>query len=426
MRVIAFRLLLFLTAALTGCTGLKGISADDSLYVGHEISFVGSRERESGLSQLANEPVRPQPNPRFLWMRPALSRNNMLREKTKKKKFWRNKVANPVLLSHTNPVQCAAAIQNRIFHAGYFNNVVTVDTVLKGQRKVAFRYTILLHTPYRFASVVFPVPSTDILQQIHDGKEASLLRRGDVYSLDAVKQERVRIDRLLKEKGYIYFNPEFITVRVDTVTGDHQVNAEIIVKSETPPESKVPYIIRKVFIHDDHVLEETAPDTLQVENCFLISQHHALKFNALSRGLFLRPGEVYAYSNYMHTIRYMNDLPVIRNSSIKFLSNSKSDSLDVMLYLSQRKRYAYTAEFNAVVRSTNYFGPGVLFSYTDRNQHKGAELLKVDLRGRFEVQIVDGEVNPAYELGLKSTTDCHSFIRRYSSALQKKVYPRRT
>ena len=34
---------------------------------------------------------------------------------------------------------------------------------------------------------------------------------------------------------------------------------------------------------------------------------------------------------------------------MKFLADRDTDSLDVMLYLSQRKRHAYTAEFNAVI-----------------------------------------------------------------------------
>jgi outer membrane protein insertion porin family len=80
-------------------------------------------------------------------MRPSMARNNMLSKKAKKKKFWKNKISEPVLLSQTNPAQVAVAIQNRLFHNGYFRSVVTYDTLLINDRKAKF------HTPSRCMSL---------------------------------------------------------------------------------------------------------------------------------------------------------------------------------------------------------------------------------------------------------------------------------
>ncbi len=79
--------------------------------------------------------LKPEPSNKFLWMRPALARNNMLSEKAKKKKFWKTKISDPVLLSQTKPGQVSAAIQNRVFHNGYFHNTVEFDTLRVGNRK---------------------------------------------------------------------------------------------------------------------------------------------------------------------------------------------------------------------------------------------------------------------------------------------------
>jgi outer membrane protein assembly factor BamA len=126
----------------------------------------------------------------------------------------------------------------------------------------------------------------------------------------------------------------------------------------------------------------------------------------------------------MHTIRYMNGLPIVRNANIRFSRYADTDELDMMLYLSQRKRFAYSAEANAIFRSTNYFGPGVLFSYTDRNLKKGSEMLKVNLRGRFEVQLVDGEINPAYELGLEFNYQLPRFYPSFLANMGKASLPK--
>lgn len=420
---ITSRLILLLLLFATGCTGLKTISTGDPLYIGSEVKLSGW-ENKKKLTPIIKDVLKPKPNNRFLWMRPAVARNNMLSDKARKKKFWRNKIASPVLLSHASPIQIMSAIQNRMFHQGYFHNIVAFDTIRIGKRKAKYKYTITLREPYRFEAIEFPKPSNDLTQKINSSREESLLKKGDIYTLEAVKNERIRIDRSLKESGYIYFNPEFITVKADSITGNHQINADVTIKPETPPESRKPYTIRKIFIHDDHVLDNTKADTLQFSNYYLISQHKALRLAALQQGIFLKPNELYSRSNYLQTIRYMNELPIIRNANIKFIPQAKTDSLDVVLYLSQRKRYAYSAELNAIFRSTNYFGPGVVFSFTDRNRNLGSEMLKINLRGRVEVQIVDGEFNPAYELGLEVNYRLPRFYPMFLFNSAKKSLPK--
>jgi outer membrane protein insertion porin family len=393
-------LLLLILLALAGCTGMRYIKSTDPLFVGSEIKIKEEKAPKKKLTLIAKDVVKPAPNSKFFWMRPGLARYNMLSDSAKVKKFWKKKITAPVLLSHVKPTQVMTAMQNRLFHNGYFQNSVAYDTILVGKRKAKYVYTITLHEPYTIDTVLFPKPTNDLTQKIYEEKDYSVLIKGDVYSLDAVKNERTRIDRDLKEKGYIYFSPEFLLFKADTVTGVHQLRAELTIKPETPPESRKPYTIGKFYIHDDNALLDTKPDTSQYGPYFLISRKNNLKFDALQKGIFIRPGETYNRSDYLHTIRYMNDLPIIRNANMKFATVGQTDTLDAYLYLSQKKRNAYSAEFNTVFRSTNYFGPGIIFSYTDRNVAKGAEMLKINLRGSIEMQIVDGQINPAYELGL--------------------------
>jgi outer membrane protein insertion porin family len=424
IRSILYKVIIIAVVLLSGCTGMKNITVDDPLYVGHEISYTIKDKKNKRLTNTIRGIIKPEPNNTFLWMHPSLARNNMLSEKGKKKKFWKNKISDPVLLSQVKPTQVAAAIHNRIFHKGYFQNSVEFDTVHMGERKVKYEYTITLGEPYRFESILFPKPTNDLTQKINSYQPESLLIKGGIYTLETVQSERIRIDKNLKESGYIYFNPEFITVKADSVTGDHKINAEVTIKPETPPESRRAYTIRKIFIHDDYTLDNTLGDTLQFDNYYLISQQKALRFDALAQGIFLKPGERYSRSNYMHTIRYLNELPIIRNTTVKFSPYPTTDSLDVTLYLSQRKRYAYSAEFNAIFRSTNYFGPGIIFSVTDRNRNRGSEMLKVDLRGRFEVQIVDGQINPAYEMGLEVNYRLPRFYPAFLFNTAKKSLPK--
>jgi outer membrane protein assembly factor BamA len=410
--------------ALPGCTGMRYITAADPLLIGSELGFSAQDAKDKKLASEIKGLLKPAPNNTFLWMRPALARYNMLSDSAKTKKFFKSKITAPVLLSQAIPQLIVRTVQDRVFHNGYFDGTAVFDTIRIGRRKAKLYYTITLHEPYKIESATFPSPQSDLTKAINEGKDESMLHKGDVYTLEAVKSERNRIDRDLKESGYIYFSPDFIFLKADTVTGDHQVHIDITVKPETPPESRMAYTIRKVFIHDDHLLEDIVTDTLQIENYYLISRNKALQFNALKQGIFLKPDSIYSRSNYMHTIRYFNDLPVIRNANIKFLPYGDTDQLDVLLFLSQRKRFAYTAEFNTLFRSTNYFGPGTIFSYSDRNANKGAELLKLDLRASFEMQIVDGDINPAYELGASINYTLPRFFPKFLFNTAQKSLPK--
>ncbi|HEY5748013.1 MAG TPA: BamA/TamA family outer membrane protein [Chryseolinea sp.] len=425
-RSVAHGLISFLVLVLTGCTGMKHISSGDPLYVGHTIEFTPPSRESKNLMPFIKDVLKPQPNNQFLWMRPALARYMMLSDSARSRKFWKNKIDKPVLLSHTKPTQVAAAIHNRVFHNGYFNNTVHYDTIRIGNRKAKYRYTITLREPYRYDSVLFPKPHNDLLQKINATKAESLLKPGDIYTLDAVKNERARIDLQLKENGYLYFNPEFITLKADSVTGVHKLKAEVTIKPETPPESRIPYTIRNIYIHADHVREDASTDTVASGNYYLIAQNKDLSLRAIQNGIFFKPGELYTTSNYLHSVRYLNELPIVQNATVKFVPRGDKGTLDAVFYLSQRKRLAYSAEFNTVFRSTNYFGPGVIFSYTDRNVKRGAEMLKINLRGRVEVQISEGSVNPAYELGLEGNYTVPRFYPAFLFKWGEKRLPKTT
>ena len=317
------------------------------------------------------------------------------------KKFWRKKITPPVILSETNPGIAASTLRNRIQHEGYFSNKITYDTTGSGDKKAGYRFTVDLHQPYLLGTITFPKPDDDLSTKISESRELTLLQSGDVYSLSTIKQERVRIDKYLKENGYLYFNPEFLLIQADSMSNDHRINLSIVVKPTTPPESRTPFTIKNIYLHDGYDFKGQQPDTIENEGIFLIDSDHDIKYKALRNGLFMKPGDLYSTSGMTQTMRYINNLPIIRSSSIKFIQHEGEDQLDALLHFGKRKQFAYTAELNTVFRSTNYFGPGVVLSFVNRNVKHVANQLQVNLRGRFEVQIADGEVNPAYELGLE-------------------------
>ncbi len=415
-------LLIMIVLIAVGCTGLKDISQDDPLFVGNEYKLIeGSSKAQRAINQ-ADAKIQPKPNTRFLWMRPALARYHTLSDSAKNKKFWKRKVSEPVLLSQVQPEQVSRVLSNRVYHNGYFHNQVTFDTVRVGRKKAKYRYTIEMNQPYRLGTVKFPTGSDDLATKIRNSQDQTLLQSGDLYSLETIKAERSRISDFLKEYGYLYFNPEFIFLQADSVSEDHTVNISLKVKPSIPPESRTAYTIGRIYTHNDYSLTDYTPDTLNLDPFIYLSTKHDLEPKAIHRGIFLKPGEPYAETDHSNTLRYLNRLPIIQSATIRFVQGEEKDQLNTLIYLTKRKQYAYTMEFNTIFRSTNYFGPGAIFSYTNRNVNGSAEQLKINLRGRFEMQIADGKINPAYELGLELNYVIPK-LKPHIPTLQERRYP---
>ncbi len=423
MKRYQFYCCLFLIITSYGCSGLKNISSENPLFIGNEFKLVdGGKKARRSIREATNQ-LQPVPNGQFLWTRPALASYNMLSDSGKTKKFWKNKIEEPVKLSHTQPHQASNTLVNRIFHEGFFNNSVTFDTIRIGKKKAKISYSITFNEPFRFGSIVFPEPDDDLTKNIGLSQQSSLLKTGDLYSLESIKNERKRIDNFLKEHGYIYFNPEFIFLEADSVSDDHLVNIKVLVKPDTPPESRIPYTIGKIYLLDDYNLYNYSPDTLDLNPFFLLSEKNNLKFEALKRGVFLEPGQLYSKTKHLQTIRYLNNLSIVRSTSMKFSTGEQKDQLNTILYLTKNKRHAYSAEVNTIFRSTNYFGPGAILSYTNRNARNGGEQLKINLRGRIEMQIAEGTINPAYELGLEVNYRVAGLYPAFLKNLEKRGLP---
>lgn len=82
----------------------------------------------------------------------------------------------------------------------------------------------------------------------------SLLKVGNPYDLDVIKAERERIDARLKEKGYFYFNPDYILAKVDSSKGDHEVKIRLVIKDDTPVKAMTSYKIDKIFVYPNYSL----------------------------------------------------------------------------------------------------------------------------------------------------------------------------
>ena len=76
----------------------------------------------------------------------------------------------------------------------------------------------------------------------------SLLKKGDNFNVTVLEAERQRISTLLRDNGYYYFRPEYITYQADTVRTPGKVSLKVVSSNNVPREALRPWNIGNITV----------------------------------------------------------------------------------------------------------------------------------------------------------------------------------
>jgi len=224
---------------IASCTGVGKIGENNYLYTGYDIKIDSTNylsdpaAAKAELKSLINN----KPNHRFLWMRPRLLMYTIVPEPKKDRgvKYWlKNKYGEPPsLLADFNLQNSVATFENRLQNRGNFN-ARTKYEVKYGKKTAKVRFDVSPGLPYTIRSVEYPEGVTGIASEINKLYSGSVIRPDKTYLLKDFEKERKRIDGLLKEKGYYYFNPDYLIFNADTTPGSRSIDVALAVKPDAP------------------------------------------------------------------------------------------------------------------------------------------------------------------------------------------------
>lgn len=425
-----FTVWLLILCLAASCSTTKYLKEGEELYTGAELKFKTEKKikNKGDLKGELEDVLKPKPNSSFLGFRYKLYLYNLsYRVKNKKIKNWLTKKGEaPVLFSQVQPQTIAEILQNRLFNHGFFK--AKVDTNLIREKKtVKVRYLLNVTAPYTIKEVIFPSGNSDLEKGIRAARDSSLLKAGDNYDLDILKQERERIDSRLKNNGFFYFNPEYILFKADTTEGQHLVNIYVSVKKETPEESKKIYSIGDIYLYSDYTLEK---DSAYKNGPFkLIKGIHyqlgdtAFKPKTILRSVFLKPGSTYNRNDHNMTLKRLNNLGTFKFVNMRFIeADTTSDKLNTFIYLTPLPKKSLRLELQAVSKSNNFVGPAFIASLRNRNFMKRAGQLTLNLNSGYETQIGAKTGFNSYEVGGEVKLSVPRFITPWPIGYESKLY----
>lgn len=406
--------LLTLLLAGQGCSNLKYLEEGQELYTGSKFHFE-QEEKISGLGKVEAElesVMRPEPNQTFLGMRTRLWLYNIAGEPTGKgiRHLLRNRLGRPpVLFEQVSVPRTSRLMENRLHNLGFFDASVSYEIMRKPQ-KASVDYRVFLRPAYTI-EVLHPMEGADSLSAIiRASMDESLIRAGEPYRLETLKEERVRINQVLKRQGYFYFHPDFLLFRADTTLGGRSVEVSPALKPDNPPQASRAYRIRNVYVYADYLLagegEGAGLDTLEVrEGLYVFDREKQFKPGMLANAIFLKRGELYDVDNHDRTMNHLLGLGIFKFVNIRF-EETMLDSLpalDVRLLLTPVEKKSINAEILGIARSNHFAGPGVNVNFSNRNALGGAEQLRFSTNASLETLIARNQ-NPAnsVEAGLEA------------------------
>lgn len=406
-----------------GCSNTKYLPEGELLYTGGSVTIKDSVIKKSEKKELEKELeglLRPKPNNGFLGLRPKLWFYNIAGEPKKQKgfRYWlRTKVGEPpVLFSKVDLDYNASVLRNFTENRGYFKTRVSADSTAKNKRATA-EYTVTPKKQYTIKSVTFPDDSLAMSRIIGRSSRRSLLKVGKPYDLDVIKAERERIDARLKERGYYYFNPDYILAQVDSSKGDHEVKIKLVIKADAPPKALTAYKINKIIVYPNFSISKDSlnykpEDVVQYKDFTIIDTADTFKPKVFDRAIYFKKGDLYNRKDHNLTLNRFVNLGTFSFVKNEFrLSDSLPKTLDSYYYLTLLPKKFIRVEVLGKTNSASYTGTELNVNWNNRNLFRGAELLTVSVFAGADFQL-SGANNGKniYKVGTETSLTWPRFI----------------
>nr|WP_295930733.1 BamA/TamA family outer membrane protein [uncultured Dyadobacter sp.] len=395
---------------LGSCSVNKYVPAGQSIYVGNKVTADAdsiSKPNISGVADQLEGLVKPPPNKTifgfpwkvwfYYWIGEPKDEGGL-------RSWFRKKLGEPPRYATQRVVDINAANMVAFLdNEGYYRSSVkgkVVESKKKKKRTATTEYNAYVMPRYVINEINYVLrDSSTFNKDLDSTKQKTLLKKGDPIRLEVITTERSRVDQELKGKGYYYFNPDYLIVKVDSTIGradstlgPQQVNLYLEVKKETAQTSLKQYFINRIFVNTGTEASQEADSAVnrRLRRGITVNDPgHDYKRRIFYDAIGFRRGNL--YTNTMHDVSLQR---LVNLQNFRFVKNRfdlvpRSDSalLDVHYDLSPMKRKSLQTKLSASTKSNNLGGSQLDVKWQHRNFFKGAEILAISAYYGFDVQL---------------------------------------
>jgi outer membrane protein assembly factor BamA len=307
---------------------------------------------------------------------------------TKFTQFMKTKVgAEPVLFDSSKLFQSINRFQNYYSNIGHFNN--KVEAKITTQNKVTtIDFIVEPQKVFTYRNIYFDSTST-IEKIIYQTQENSFISKGESFNIENLKLERQRITDVLNNKGYYFFNKEFILFKIDTFQQTNQLDIYIKVQKETDTSDFKKYKLDSIYVlilenENDKISNENIK---KIANITFIQPQKSLYNEKFMTSFFeLNKDSFYSKENANRTLQRLTDLNNFKLINSNFSINpNKANHINALYSLSPFKKQFFSTGFYAYNSSQGLLGNSLSLIYNNRNLTKRADRLNIAVSGGLEL-----------------------------------------
>ncbi len=397
MKTSAWQIMcIVLAVALWSCSAVKHVPDGDYLLNSVKINITDNPDITP--KQLTGY-LRQTPNHKVLGFAKLQLATYSLsgRDSTKWYNRWLQRLGQPpVIYDHTLTDVSALQLKMALVNAGYLDAAVTVDTVVKGRKRIDVRYNITTGTPHVVDRFEADVPDSSLLAIMKSYPRLLTAPKGVLFDRNVLDERRTAITQLMHRHGYYRFTKEHIAFTADTARGDKNVYLTMHIRPGDGDAGKhQKYYFGKVVFITDYTpsasgIHVAGPqDTVRYRDITVLSApgKQYLRPQALDEKCFIVPGKPYDTRVIERTYEALQQLSILSYINI-VLEPAEADSLgrhvlDAYVLLSPSKTQNVAVELEGT-NSEGDLGFGLGVTYQHRNIARGGQILTAKLRTSYE------------------------------------------
>jgi hypothetical protein len=401
---------------LTSCHAAKYVPSDQYLLNNYKVE-PGEGEYDK---KALDDYIKQKPNKRVFYWKFYLSLYN-LSSPGKDNWFhnWLRRIGEPPVIYDEN-LKAKSTEQLRLYmsNKGFYDAQVS-DTTLYKKRRAKVVYRVMPKVPYRIRDITYFFHDAQLSSMVLADTGTSKFRRGELFDVDVLEAERLRIEMVLRDSGYYGFTRDYIYYEVDSSLRNHQVDITLGIRNY-PSQDRLGntihthhpvYHIRNVYMITDYdaMASRFSPDssaarkdTLMHERINVIySGRPGIRPGMVTQKNYIIPGELFDASNVQRTYRNLSSLSASKMVDIRFREvGQEARLLDCDILIAPATRQSYTIKLEGT-NSAGNIGAAANIGYRHRNLFGGSEQFELSFLGAIETLTEsDPESSSAEPIGL--------------------------
>lgn len=305
----------------------------------------------------------------------------------------------PSIITNAKIENSKAKLKSWYWNRGWFNAKVNHEIKKdSSSQKAEIHYKIKPNAPYLIDTLSYNIASKAVDSLFNKIKNESLLVEGQQFIAKNFENERLRIEKYFRNHGLYDFDREYISFVVDSLNENPRfLDVEMIIKNKQNKYQdsifNLPFKIQKisqvnVFTdYESNDISYLAEDSVHYKQIvFFAKDKIKVSPKILSDAIFIEKGHLFSDEERINTYNRFSNIRVFEYPNIQYQKDPRTpleDNLIANVFLTPKKRFGFTSNFEVSQSNIQDFGIGANTSFLARNALRLADVLELSFRANI-------------------------------------------